>query len=811
MFIVALAVLLLGAILTVLPGAGRADAAADINVTTTDDVVDAGDGEMSLREAFDKANADAGNDTIVLPAGTYQLSIAPVGGLNGFGDLDHTDAGATLTVRGAGASTTSIVGMTIGDRIVEGHNGSSLILEDLTLRGGEDVGGAAVQMRGGDFTTDGVVLTQNHATDNGGAVFLDSPGSFVGTDTVFSNNSAVNGGGGLYLTGGSITATNVDFTNNTAENAAGAGVRATGGPFEFTGGTWSGNSADQIGGVARLLGDPTVTVTGVTASGNEAVNADGGALSVDGGSLTISEATFTGNTAGDSGGAVFVNGGSVTIDQSTFAENTATNVSGGAIWLNVGTTLAVTESIFSGNDASNHGGAIRQASGSTTIGESLFEDNTTGTYGGAFSAKAPSTVNIVNTTMVFNTAGNSGGAIKADGATITFATITSNTAGTAGSNIRSASLTANSSVSAYGKTVEECKVDATVVTNGAVFGGDASCFGVADGDPKLGGLAGNGGPTKTRLPAYDSPLINAGKAVSGVSLDQRGISRPEGSAVDIGAVEVREPVAVNDKATTNEDVAVKVSVKANDSDPDGVLTNSSVATRKAPAHGSTTDNSDGTITYRPNSGYFGTDTFTYGYNTVSGLTDTATVTITINSVGSRFTDIGDSLFITEIEWMADVGITKGCNPPDNTRFCPTTNVTRGQMAAFLNRAFDLPSTTTDYFIDDNDSVFEGDINRLAASGITKGCNPPTNDRFCPDGKVTRGQMAAFLVRAYRYTAGLGADLFIDDDGTVFEADNDRLGTAGVTRGCNPPTNDRYCPNNFVTREQMAAFLYRAEH
>jgi hypothetical protein len=39
------------------------------------------------------------------------------------------------------------------------------------------------------------------------------------------------------------------------------------------------------------------------------------------------------------------------------------------------------------------------------------------------------------------------------------------------------------------------------------------------------------------------------------------------------------------------------------------------------------------------------------------------------------------------------------------------------------------------------------IESLAAAGITQGCNPPLNDRFCPDKSVTRGQMAAFLARA----------------------------------------------------------------
>ncbi|KAA3639014.1 MAG: hypothetical protein DWP92_05260, partial [Armatimonadetes bacterium] len=92
-------------------------------------------------------------------------------------------------------------------------------------------------------------------------------------------------------------------------------------------------------------------------------------------------------------------------------------------------------------------------------------------------------------------------------------------------------------------------------------------------------------------------------------------------------------------------------------------------------------------------------------------------------------------------------ITKGCNPPDNDRFCPEDPVTRGAMAAFLNRALDLDPTGTDFFIDDDASVFEGDINRLAAAGITLGCNPPTNDQYCPNSLVTRAEMATFLARA----------------------------------------------------------------
>ena len=113
------------------------------------------------------------------------------------------------------------------------------------------------------------------------------------------------------------------------------------------------------------------------------------------------------------------------------------------------------------------------------------------------------------------------------------------------------------------------------------------------------------------------------------------------------------------------------------------------------------------------------------------------------------------------------------------------------------------------FIDMFDNIFLDDIAFMQEAGITKGCNPPVNDLYCPDDFVTRAQMAAFLVRAFGYTDDGGGDLFVDDDGSTFETDIDRLGTAGVTRGCNPPSNDRFCPNDFVTRGQMAAFLNRA--
>ena len=195
----------------------------------------------------------------------------------------------------------------------------------------------------------------------------------------------------------------------------------------------------------------------------------------------------------------------------------------------------------------------------------------------------------------------------------------------------------------------------------------------------------------------------------------------------------------------------------------------------------------------------------------SGSSDPSAAGHTFSRVGpfdGRFLDEDGSIFEMEIEKLAAAGITKGCDPPSNLRFCPDDPVTRGQMAAFLVRALGLSATGSTDFTDDDGSVFEADIEKLATAGITRGCNPPVNNQYCPNANVTREQMAAFLVRALGLTTNTSPG-FIDDDGSIFELDIEKLATAGITKGCNPPVNDRFCPTDPVTRGQMAAFLSRA--
>ncbi len=177
---------------------------------------------------------------------------------------------------------------------------------------------------------------------------------------------------------------------------------------------------------------------------------------------------------------------------------------------------------------------------------------------------------------------------------------------------------------------------------------------------------------------------------------------------------------------------------------------------------------------------------------------------------SGFRDVPPGhLFEANITWLGSEGVTKGCNPPTNDLYCPDAVVTREQMATFLVRALDLPAAPSDPFVDTATSVHAADIASLAAAGITLGCNPPDNNRFCPGDAVTRGQMAAFLARALGLTGDMGGARFVDDDDSVFEINIERLAGAGITRGCNPPDNNRFCPNDPVRRGEMAAFLNRA--
>jgi hypothetical protein len=172
------------------------------------------------------------------------------------------------------------------------------------------------------------------------------------------------------------------------------------------------------------------------------------------------------------------------------------------------------------------------------------------------------------------------------------------------------------------------------------------------------------------------------------------------------------------------------------------------------------------------------------------------------SCTAAFQDICGSPYQQAIEWIAKKGITSGCG---NGNFCPDMTVTRGQMASFLAAALKLPAGQ-DKFTDDDGSPFEAAINAIAAAGITDGCDA-AGTLFCPDQDVTRAEMATFLTRAFKLPAS-ATDAFVDDEGNMHEANINAIAAKGITAGCDS-AQKLYCPANPVTRGQMATFLYRA--
>ena len=99
--------------------------------------------------------------------------------------------------------------------------------------------------------------------------------------------------------------------------------------------------------------------------------------------------------------------------------------------------------------------------------------------------------------------------------------------------------------------------------------------------------------------------------------------------------------------------------------------------------------------------------------------------------------------------------------------------------------------------------FAADIGWMFDTGITTGCLP--GGLYCPEDHVTRAEMATFLYRAFDLPWA-ARDFFTDDEGIVHEGAINRVAKAGITTGC---TETRYCPNRLVTRGQIATFLARA--
>jgi hypothetical protein len=392
----------------------------------------------------------------------------------------------------------------------------------------------------------------------GGAIAVNSSSTVnLGSGSTLSQNQATNSGGGLYE-GGTATIADTTFTADAAAEFGGGifdgSIAAADTPSVTESNvTMTGNTAAVEGGGVAVAASATLTQTGGSIDNGTSPIA-GGLLVAGGGKASVSGADISGNTATDDGGGVF-NLGSLTLANTTLTGNQAVPTSanptttgfGGAIYS--GTTaasstvlLTLTGDTLSGNTANAGSALITASSGS---------GDTTN-------------ASVTNTTITGNTAGPSFGAVVAfDPLSITSSTINANAAPTAaggsgGLFLGTTAVSLSGSVVA-GNSGGNCS---SAVMDGGynlTDAGAATCgFSSAKHDltapPQLGALGANGGPTPTELPAASSPLINVIPVTTATGVtdavtaapvvlcatgatDQRGVSRPQGAACDIGSVE----------------------------------------------------------------------------------------------------------------------------------------------------------------------------------------------------------------------------------------------------------------------------------
>jgi uncharacterized delta-60 repeat protein len=187
-------------------------------------------------------------------------------------------------------------------------------------------------------------------------------------------------------------------------------------------------------------------------------------------------------------------------------------------------------------------------------------------------------------------------------------------------------------------------------------------------------------------------------------------------------------------------------------------------------------------------------------------------------------DIGPSPTFEDVNWdywaysfidrLYTNGITTGCSS-NPLMYCPEQSVTRAQMAVFLERGvhgstYQPPAVGAGSGFNDVSTSYWAAawIKQLAADGVTTGCG---GGNYCPEGMVTRGQMAVFLLRA-RYGAAyipptVGSTTGFYDVPTTYWAAAwiKQLAAESITTGCG---GGNYCPEDSVTRAQMAVFLVR---
>ncbi|WP_370688308.1 cadherin-like domain-containing protein [Flavimaribacter sediminis] len=290
--------------------------ATSIIVTTTEDVVDANDGQTSLREAIALANSfsnrDADGDGSDHDTITFASDIGEAfenGGTIYLGDYGELLINSDITINGD----------------VDGDGVADVTLDANTAEGAEDASSRIFSIQNTSVDLEGLVVTGGNANSSGGGVLL-AGGRLDLLNTTVSNNTSNSDGGGLLISGGGVvTLNNVTLSNNVA-GGSGGGFASLGSVAVLTDTTISGNSASTSGGGFVTQGG-TETLTNTTISDNHAGN-EGGGIASQAGRTTMTNTTLSGNGANSFGGGISLRGGEATLVNATLSGNSASTGGG---------------------------------------------------------------------------------------------------------------------------------------------------------------------------------------------------------------------------------------------------------------------------------------------------------------------------------------------------------------------------------------------------------------------------------------------------------------------------------------------------
>lgn len=331
-------------------------------------IADTNDGDCSitdcsLREAIVAANSASGEDTVILPAGVYGLSIAgKEEDESATGDLDIRD---NLTLQGAGESLTIIDANRI-DRVLQIADPQIVVnISDLTIQNGDPptldtLGGGGI-LNQGVLDLVNVTLKDNRADRGGG--LRNSIGTASLSGCTLDNNIALsdNGGGGIY-NNGELTVSDSLIQNNSAPR--GAGVANTEDVL-FNRVTLLDNAGIEGGGIYN---DKNFTLYDVTLSGNTATS--GGGL-YNRYHVQMERVTLDHNSANLDGGGMYSNG-PTSLTNVTLSANSAFE-RGGGIYNNDMLTLLNT-TVYS-NTASRGGGIFNELDGIADLKYTIIAKN----------------------------------------------------------------------------------------------------------------------------------------------------------------------------------------------------------------------------------------------------------------------------------------------------------------------------------------------------------------------------------------------------------------------------------------------------